>query len=150
MNFKSFSLPQWKIHQKHGVKGALVTSRVSQIPCQWLKWSTWNDCHLPEKSVNCNLGGGFNPFGRPKRSFPQVGVKMKNAWNHHLATWFPQQFFFLQFQDLQQHLYQVLSIPQVIPGHLRRSILRLQIQTSGLFSAIAAMVGSCNAHNDGH
>ena len=34
------------------------------------------------------LVGGFNPFEKKKSqigSFPQVGVKIKNLWNHHLV-----------------------------------------------------------------
>ena len=37
------------------------------------------------------LVGGFNPFEKYARqigSFPQVGVKIKNIWNHHLALVF--------------------------------------------------------------
>ena len=35
------------------------------------------------------VGGWTNPFEKDARqigSFPQVGVKIKNIWNHHLAT----------------------------------------------------------------
>ena len=38
------------------------------------------------------LVGGFNPFWKiwsSNRSFPQVGVKMKNIWNHHPVLWSP-------------------------------------------------------------
>ena len=36
----------------------------------------------------CHLGGGFNPFEKYARqigSFPQIGMKIKNVWNHHLG-----------------------------------------------------------------
>ena len=36
----------------------------------------------------CHLGGGFNPFEKYARqigSFPQIGMKIKNIWNHHLG-----------------------------------------------------------------
>ena len=40
-------------------------------------------------SKNTSLVGGFNPFEKYARqigSFPQVGLNIKNAWNHHLVV----------------------------------------------------------------
>ena len=36
------------------------------------------------------LVGGFNPFEKYARqigSFPQVGMKIENIWNHQLVFW---------------------------------------------------------------
>lgn len=105
--------------------------------------STWKKCELQPR-------WWFQPLWKTKKIISPSRGEHEKCLKPPPSNMISPTVFFLQFQDLQQHLYQVLSIPQVIPGHLRRSILRLQIQTSGLFSAIAAMVGSCNAHNDGH
>ena len=46
------------------------------------------------------LVGGFNPFEKYDRqigSFPQVGVKIKNIWNHHLVFAFPFRILFSGF-----------------------------------------------------
>ncbi len=49
--------------------------------------------HIPGKINGCKiefpfLVGGFNPsemFFRQNENLPQIGVKIKNLWNHHLA-----------------------------------------------------------------
>ena len=43
------------------------------------------------KWLDVKLVGGFNPVEKYDRhigSFPQVGMKIKNIWNHHLARLF--------------------------------------------------------------
>ena len=58
------------------------------------------------------LVGVFNPFEAIRQigSFPQVGVKMKNLWNHHLDNNTPKE----QLQQLQLHLAnsQLPHLPQ--------------------------------------
>ena len=53
----------------------------------------WSSAHrkLQEKCVSCklcvcvSLGGGFNPKNISQNgNLPQIGVKIKNIWNHHL------------------------------------------------------------------
>ena len=44
-----------------------------------------------EEHINLFLVGGFNPSPKNKSNWiiPQVGVKIKNVWNHHLVISFP-------------------------------------------------------------
>ena len=42
----------------------------------------------PNEAIIIKLDGGFNPFEKilvKMGSFPLIGVKIKNHWNHHPA-----------------------------------------------------------------
>ena len=44
----------------------------------------------PEGNILCYLVGGFNPFekyARQNGNLSQVGMKIKNIWNHHLRSY---------------------------------------------------------------
>ena len=41
--------------------------------------------------INNYLFGGFNPsekYARQNGNLPQIGVKIKNIWNHHLVIYY--------------------------------------------------------------
>ena len=47
---------------------------------------------VSRRFADCDLVGGFNPsekYARQNDNLPQIGVKIKNIWNHHLviSTW---------------------------------------------------------------
>ena len=63
-----------------------------------------------------NLVGGFNPsekYARQIGSFPQVGVKIKNVWNHHLVMaywWFGSWWFGFRLDPLMKGIGDSFSI----------------------------------------
>ena len=71
--------PNWKL-----LKSTIRMSKNSSPKTRYFQ--------LPKKkAANSYIVGGFNPFEKYARqigSFPQVGVKIKNIWNHHRAIVF--------------------------------------------------------------
>ena len=55
--------------------------------------------------VSCSLVGGFKPFEKyifsQNGSFPQIGGKTKNIWNHHLVL-----LFFCQLKSSKSYIFQ--------------------------------------------
>ena len=51
----------------------------------YCKWIASERFHTNTPTINYSLVGGFNHLKNISQigSFPQVGVKMKNIWNHH-------------------------------------------------------------------
>ena len=85
-----FVIKQLQFHHPFCKRGTLEnyskTNKTRKPTMKWSKYSAFAQRYGRNCTFNHILVGGFNPFENISQigSFPQVGLKIKHIWNHHL------------------------------------------------------------------